>query len=150
MSTIPSACHPGDGSKALNRLPQLAEPLLQFDLQKELQQLRYQESWQRESGRSSKTLAKYPDFRIVLVLMKAGTQMNEHQAEGRVSIHHLLGKIRIHLPDKKVSLSAGQLLVMDCGVLHDVEAVEESAFLLTIAWPRRRVLVYDEQPSHLR
>jgi quercetin dioxygenase-like cupin family protein len=84
------------------------------------------------------------------VLMKAGTQMNEHQAEGRVSIHHLLGKIRIHLPDKKVSLSAGQLLVMDCGVLHDVEAVEESAFLLTIAWPRRRVLVYDEQPSHLR
>ncbi len=95
----------------MNRLPQLAEPLLQFDLQKELQQLRHQDSWQRESGRSSRTLAKYPDFRIVLVLMKAGTQMNEHQAEGRVSIHHLLGKIRIHLPDKKVSLSAGQLLV---------------------------------------
>lgn len=150
MTTIPRACHPGDGRKALNRLPQLAEPLLQFDLQKELRELRHQASWQRESGRSSKTLAKYPDFRIVLVLMKAGTQMNEHQAEGRVSIHHLLGKIRIHLPDKKVSLSAGQLLVMDCGVLHDVEAVEESAFLLTIAWPRRRVLVYDEQPSHLR
>ena len=92
MTTIPRACHPGDGRKALNRLPQLAEPLLQFDLQKELQQLRHQDSWQRESGRSSKTLAKYPDFRIVLVLMKAGTQMNEHQAEGRVSIHHLLGR----------------------------------------------------------
>jgi len=44
MTTIPSACHPGDGSKALNRLPQLAEPLLQFDLQKELQQLRHQDS----------------------------------------------------------------------------------------------------------
>jgi hypothetical protein len=98
MTTIPSACHPGDGSKALNRLPQLAEPLLQFDLQKELQQLRHQDSWQRESGRSSKTLAKYPDFRIVLVLMKAGTQMNEHQAEGRVSIHHLLGEILVHGP----------------------------------------------------
>ncbi|MGA8214513.1 MAG: cupin domain-containing protein [Candidatus Sulfotelmatobacter sp.] len=135
MTTIPRACHPGDGRKALNRLPQLAEPLLQFDLQKELRQLRHQASWQRESGRSSKTLAKYPDFRIVLVLMKAGTQMNEHQAEGRVSIHHLLGRIRIHLPDQKVSLTAGQLLVMDCGLLHDVEAVEESAFLLTIAWP---------------
>jgi quercetin dioxygenase-like cupin family protein len=135
MTTIPKACHPGDGRKALNRLPQLAEPLLQFDLQKELRELRHQASWQRETGRSSKTLAKYPDFRIVLVLMKAGTQMNEHQAEGRVSIHHLLGRIRIHLPDQKVSLTAGQLLVMDCGLLHDVEAVEESAFLLTIAWP---------------
>jgi len=136
MTTNPSPCRPGEGSKALNRLPQLAEPLLQFDLQKELQQLRQQDSWQRETGRSSKTLAKYPDFRIILVLMKASTQMNEHRAEGRVSIHHLLGTICVHLADQKVNLSAGQLLVMDCGVLHDIEAVEESAFLLTIAWPR--------------
>lgn len=93
MTMNTSACHPGEGSKALNRLPQLAEPLLQFDLQKELQQLRKQASWQRETGRSSKTLAKYPDFRIILVLMKAGTQMNEHRAEGRVSIDHLPGTI---------------------------------------------------------
>jgi hypothetical protein len=31
------ACHPGEGRKALNRLPQLAEPLLQFDLREELE-----------------------------------------------------------------------------------------------------------------
>ncbi len=135
MTTNPNVCHPGEGSKTLNRLPQLAEPLLQFDLQKELQQLRQQESWHRETGRSSKTLAKYPDLRIILVLMKAGTQMNEHKSEGRISIHHLLGTVCVHLAEKKVDLSVGQLLVMDCGVLHDVEAVEESAFLLTIAWP---------------
>ena len=135
-STKTSTCHPGEASKALNRLPQLASPLLQFNLQKELQQLRRKDSWQRETGRSSKTLAKYPDFRIILVLMKAKTQMTEHRAEGRVSIHHLRGTIRVHLPDQKVNLSAGQLLVLDCGVLHNIEAVEESAFLLTIAWPK--------------
>ena len=77
MAANTEACHPGEGSKVLNRVPQLAEPLLQFDLREELEQLRREDSWQRESGRSSKTLAKYPDFRIVLVLMKAGTQMNE-------------------------------------------------------------------------
>ena len=135
-STKTSTCHPGEASKALKRLPQLASPLLQFNLQKELQQLRRKDSWQRETGRSSKTLAKYPDFRIILVLMKAKTQMTEHRAEGRVSIHHLRGTIRVHLPDQKVNLSAGQLLVLDCGVLHNIEAVEESAFLLTIAWPK--------------
>ena len=96
MNTTTRTCHPGEGSKALNRLPQLADPFLQFDLVSELQQLRGEESWQRETGRSSKTLAKYPDFRIVLVLMKANTQMKEHRAEGRISIHHLLGKIRVH------------------------------------------------------
>ena len=136
MTANTEACHPGEGSKALNRLPQLAEPLLQFDLREEVEQLRREDSWQRETGRSSKTLAKYPDFRIILVLMKANTRMNEHRAEGRISIHHLLGKTCIHLPDQKVNLSAGQLLVLDCGMVHDVEALEESAFLLTISWPK--------------
>ena len=136
MTANTEACHPGEGSKALNRLPQLAEPLLQFDLREELEQLRQQDSWQRETGRSSKTLAKYPDFRIILILMKANTQMNEHQAEGRISIHSLLGKICIHLPDQKINLAVGQLLVLDCGMVHDVEALEESGFLLTVSWPK--------------
>jgi len=49
MTANTEACHPGEGSKALNRLPQLAEPLLQFDLREELEQLRQQDSWQRET-----------------------------------------------------------------------------------------------------
>jgi quercetin dioxygenase-like cupin family protein len=66
--------------------------------------------------------------------MKSGTQMRQHKAEGRVSIQQLKGQVCIHLADRKVNLSAGHLLVLDCGVLHDVEAVEESALLLTISW----------------
>jgi quercetin dioxygenase-like cupin family protein len=108
---------------------------LRFNLSDELQQLRNQDSWKRETGRSSKTLAKYPDFRIVLVLMKDSTQMKEHHADGRISIHSLHGKIRIHLPDQKVDLAAGELMALDYGILHDVEALEESAFLITISWP---------------
>jgi len=37
-----------------------------------------------------------------------------------------------------MTLSTGNLLVLDCGVLHDVEALEESALLLTIAWRREK------------
>src|SRR5579864_7848976 len=84
MATNLSTCHPGDGVDALNRLPGLAEPLLQIDFERELRQLRLEDSWQRESGRSSKTLAKYPDFRIVLILMKNGTRMRQRRAEGRI------------------------------------------------------------------
>jgi quercetin dioxygenase-like cupin family protein len=138
MPTNLSTCHPGDGIEALNRLPGLAEPLLQIDLDQELQQLRLEDSWQRETGRSSKTLAKYPDFRIVLILMKSGTRMRQHKAEGRISIQQLKGKVCIHLAERKVTVSAGHLLVLDCGVLHDVEALEESALLLTISWRREK------------
>ncbi len=89
-----SVCHPGDGIEGLNRLPGLAEPLLQIDIERELQQLRQEDSWQRETGRSSKTLAKYPDFRIVLIMMKGGTRMRQHRAEGRVSLQELKGQLR--------------------------------------------------------
>jgi quercetin dioxygenase-like cupin family protein len=138
MATNLSTCRPGDGIGALNRLPWLAEPLMQIDLDKELNQLRRGDSWQRETGRSSKTLAKYPDFRIVLILMKSDTRMRQQRAEGRISIQQLKGQVRIHLSDRKVTVSAGHLLVLDCGVLHDVEALEESALLLTISWRREK------------
>ena len=117
MATNLSTCHPGDGIEALNRLPGLAEPLLQIDLERELQQLRREDSWQRETGRSSKTLAKYPDFRIVLILMKGGTRMRQHRAEGRISIQQLTGQVCIHLTDRKVNVSAGHLLVASKPIL---------------------------------
>jgi quercetin dioxygenase-like cupin family protein len=138
MDTNLSTCRPGEGIEALNRLPGLAEPLVQIDFERELQQLRRQASWQRETGRSSKTLVKYPDFRIVLILMKSGTRMRRHRAEGRISIQQLKGKVSIHLADRQVTLSTGYLLALDRGVLHDVEALEESFLLLTISWRKGR------------
>jgi len=134
MATNVSTCHSDDGIEALNRLPELAQSVLLIDFEQELEQLRQADSWQRETGRSSKTLAKYPDFRIVLILMKSGTRMEQHRAEGRISIQQIKGQLRIHLADRNVNMSTGHLLVLDCGVLHDVEAREESALLLTISW----------------
>jgi quercetin dioxygenase-like cupin family protein len=116
-------------------MPQLARPLLQFNLSEELQRLRTEESWQRGSGRSSKTLVKYPDFHVVLVLMRADTRMNEHHVDGRFSIHVLQGKLRVRLPEDLIEVSGGELVAMDYGITHQVEALEESAFLLTISWP---------------
>src|SRR6478672_8359695 len=103
MATNRGTCHPGDGIEGLNRLPELAQPLLQIDFERELQQLRREDSWQRETGRSSKTLAKYPDFRIVLILMKSGTRMRQHRAEGRISIQQLKGQARIHFAERKMT-----------------------------------------------
>jgi len=46
------------------------------------------------------------------------------------------GKIRVHLPEDRLNeLEPGELLTLDRCLEHDVEALEESAFLLTIAWP---------------
>ena len=120
----------------LTRLPELANEVIRHDIDTELKKLEEAPSWQRESGRSAKTLVKYEEFRIILVRMKPGSYMSHHRAEGPISIHGLQGKIRVHLPDDRMEeLKQGDLLTLDRGLEHDVEALEDSAFLLTIAWP---------------
>jgi quercetin dioxygenase-like cupin family protein len=119
----------------LNRLPSLAGAALKFNLKDELRQLRSRESWQRNSGRSSKTLAKYPDLHIVLILMRPNSKMKEHHVDGRTSIQLLQGRLRVHLPNERVEIHAGDLLALEYGIPHHVEALEESAFVITIAWP---------------
>jgi len=71
----------------------------------------------------------------VLILMKANSQMSEHHVDARISIHLLHGRMRIQLPDQKVEIGGGELFALEYGIAHDVEALDESAFLITISWP---------------
>jgi len=114
---------------------QVARSRLTFDLGAELERLRAEESWQ-QGTRNAKTLVKEPDIRLVLIVMRQGGRMDEHRAPGRISIQTLAGRLRLHVPGETIDLAVGQILVLDPDVAHDVEAIEESAFLLTIAWPR--------------
>lgn len=114
----------------------LSVPLLQFDLPGEAQQQRSEESWLRGTGRSSRTLVKHPDLRIVLISMKANTRMHEHKASARISIQTIAGRVKVHLPEQTADLPAGQLLALDQCLPHDVEALEDSDVLLTLSWPR--------------
>ena len=113
----------------------LTAPVMDFNLAKEIEQLQQEEAWPR-TGRNSKTLVKQPDFRVVLVALKAGRKLEEHEADGRISIQTLSGHVTLQLTDQSVELPAGHLLALDRGLRHAVEAVEEGSFLLTISWPK--------------
>jgi quercetin dioxygenase-like cupin family protein len=111
----------------------LGNPMLTFDLNNEIKRLREENFWQ--GGRDSKTLVKNEDFRIVLTVLKANALLHEHKVTGRISVHVLSGHIQMHVQDKVFDLPMGHLLALDRAVPHDVKALEDSAFLLTIAWP---------------
>jgi quercetin dioxygenase-like cupin family protein len=108
---------------------------VQFDLGAELDLLQQEREWQ--SGHNSKTLVKYDSLRIVLIAMKARTRIPEHQTEGRISIQTIHGHIQVRATGRTFDLATGGLLALDQGLRHDVEALEDSAFLLSIAWPER-------------
>ena len=109
----------------------MAAPYLEFDIARELQQLNGEAGWQ--SGHTAKTLVKYDGLRIVLIALKARSKILEHHTEGQISIQTVVGHIEVRAQGRTFELRSGGLLALDQGLPHDVEAVEESAFLLTIA-----------------
>jgi quercetin dioxygenase-like cupin family protein len=111
----------------------MAAPYLEFDLAGELQQLRSEPEWQ--TGHNAKTLVKYDNLRVVLIALKARARLPGHQTEGRISIQTIQGQIHVRAEGRTFDVGVGNLLALDRGLPHEVEAVEESAFLLTIAWP---------------
>jgi quercetin dioxygenase-like cupin family protein len=114
----------------------MAAPYLEFDLTRELEQLQREPGWR--SGQNAKTLVKYEDLRIVLTALKAESRIPGHQTEGRISIHTVAGHLKVRAQGRTFDLPAGKLLALDQRLPHDVEALEDSAFLLTIAWPARK------------
>ena len=104
-----------------------------FDIAATELEMRREDAYVRE-GHTARTLVREPDLRILLVVMKAGARIAEHQAKDTASIHVLTGHVRLRLPEKVADLPAGRLLVLERALRHDVEAVEESAFLLTLGW----------------
>jgi len=119
----------------------MASPYLEFDLAGEVDQLHREPGWQ--SGQNARTLVKFDNLRIVLMTLKARARIPGHHTEGRISIHAVSGHIQVRAAGRTFDLPAGTLLALDQGLPHDVEALEESAVLLTIAWPGRN----DEQTT---
>lgn len=109
----------------------LAAPSLHFDLDSERKKLLAQPAYAK-SGQASTILVKEPDLRIVLIHLRAAGRMEKHKASGPISVQPLEGRVRLVLPDRTAVLGVGDLLVLEPGVPHDVEAIEDSAFLLTI------------------
>ena len=113
--------------------PPLASPYMEFDLPAEVHRLQAETTW--STGHNARTLIKHDDFRVVLTALQANVRVPEHRAAGRISIHVLSGHIQLKASGRTFSLHPGSLLALDHGMPHDIEALEESAFLLTIAWP---------------
>ena len=122
--------------RAGHPVPGLAGPLLRFNLASETEQLQHEDPY-AGTPRNAKTLVKYPELRIVLIAMKSGTHIEGHKTESSIAIQTLTGKLFLGLPDQEVEIPAGSLVTLGRALPHDVKALEESSFLLTISGQER-------------
>jgi quercetin dioxygenase-like cupin family protein len=107
---------------------------LAFDLESFAEDLGADEGWHAGEP-NSVTLVNEPGLRVVLVALHAGARWKEHNVRGPLTVQTLAGRARLRLADRVVELRRGHLVALEGDLRHDVEAIEESVILLTIAWP---------------
>lgn len=96
------------------------------------QQLKLAEA--TSSGRSSQTVygGHQRSLRQTVIALAAGRKMAEHDSPGEATLYVLSGKLNLICGDDTWKGSTGDLLVIPAG-RHSVEALEDVAFLLTVA-----------------
>jgi quercetin dioxygenase-like cupin family protein len=115
----------------------MVEPMsgavLEFDLADEMKTLHRELEWQA-FGRNSKTLVKQPDLRVVLTALRQGVRIDEHTTRARICVQTLSGHILMRAGGRIFDVPQGQLVALDWALPRDIEALEDSAFLMTLTW----------------
>jgi quercetin dioxygenase-like cupin family protein len=111
----------------------MLKELAEFDLAQEMKESEEKKPW--PTGHFAKTLFKKSDFRMVLIMMERGAILKEHHADGTISVQVLRGSIDFRVQGETHSLHGNSVLTLGASIAHELEAREDSAILLTIAWP---------------
>jgi quercetin dioxygenase-like cupin family protein len=103
------------------------------DLQREIEKI--PEIQGNATDRHTKVLVKVDDFKLVMISLNKGAHIHEHKAPGRILVQTLKGHIQFKLPTETLEMPKGSLITVEPHVPHDVTALENSVFLLSIFTP---------------
>ncbi len=87
------------------------------------------------SGRVTVPVVSYPGFKLLVVAMKKGSTWAQHSTAGRISVQTLTGEIKLRAMGQDFNLSSGNLMALDSNIVHDLAAMDDSTFLLTVSKP---------------
>jgi quercetin dioxygenase-like cupin family protein len=88
---------------------------------------------------SPKVLMNEPGYRMVLLSLRARQNIPEHASRGMVTVYIILGHVTLFAGPFPDELYAGQVICIESGVRHRIEAFEDSVLLVLF---RRFGLLY--------
>ncbi len=109
----------------------LDAPLVHIDLPEFIKQLKQEPTWET-STQNSISIYKSTDLTIILIGMHPGGEMKKHTAKGNITVQVIEGFINFTTDTQNVALNKGQMIALHANIPHNVSAVSESFFLLTM------------------
>lgn len=101
------------------------------DLNREWEEIRSSSEF-ADGKRVVKVLSQAGPIRLTLIGMRQGAKWEKHEAKGPVIVQIIHGRLLFHSGDQSNEAPAGNILFIDAATPHDVEALEDSCFLLTL------------------
>jgi len=101
------------------------------DLRAEIARLKGETAW-ADNDRHGSSLVKGDGINVALMVLKKGAKMQEHHTRAPITVQVIEGRINFVANGKTQLATAGMLVALDRAIEHSVEAVEESAIVLTV------------------
>jgi quercetin dioxygenase-like cupin family protein len=109
----------------------LNAPILGFDLPAVIKRIKNEKEWFM-GNHNAIALSKSKHMRIVLVAMHKGNEMVMNHIETATCIHVIEGKLKINAKNESHIFEQNQLLTLNENTKHEISAIEETVFLLTV------------------
>lgn len=83
-------------------------------------------------GRKTESLAREAGISLLLMAMEPGDRLDQHSADGVVTVQLLQGHAVLETDEGRVDLHPQEVVLFQPGIRHDIRAEERSAVLLTV------------------
>src|SRR5215469_2003511 len=85
------------------------------------------------ADREAVSLVKDYGLNVMLMVLRRGARLHEHHTKGPVTVHVLSGCVSLVASGTPHQIASGAMIALDREVAHSVEALQDSALLLTTA-----------------
>ncbi|HEY3412725.1 MAG TPA: cupin domain-containing protein [Armatimonadota bacterium] len=115
-----------------NAKQRMEGPLHQFQIEEEVRSL-YGEPEYRDGDHGQITLIHEGPLRVAVFAFHTGNELHDHRVSGPITVQVVSGRIVFSTDDgRSIEMKKGNLLSLEGGITHSVEALEDSVFLLTV------------------
>jgi quercetin dioxygenase-like cupin family protein len=80
----------------------------------------------------TRTLLKTSCMEVIRLVLPRGKTISRHQAPGEILVQGLTGRVRFTTMGTTIEIESGQLFYLSAAEPHEIMALEDCSFLLTI------------------